>query len=359
VSRVVGLQGFIAFDAEDVAAAAAPVAANLEGRWNGRRVFEALKSKAGTGNVEYLNPGDIRPAGVDGQLRAYVLGPPRDEKKLRKDAPSAGAAREVYLASSNEAKAVASGARAVGARLPATSETMAAVAATDPPDPAPFAGPHQRDLDKAGKDVRHAPRNGVERRYFSRKHKKRRIDGDWLDAAESLALKMDSDTNNTSLVLAIELPNRQVMLFAGDAQVGNWLSWSDQTYPREAAVAGPPPILVDDLLSRVTLYKVGHHASHNATLRDRGLERMTDSRLTAMIPVVEAVAKQQGKGWRMPYPDLEDRLLVKTGGRVIRGDDENLGREKTAFRKAKHCSLAYQQAGGGGLWAEVTIPAVA
>jgi hypothetical protein len=38
----------------------------------------------------------------------------------------------------------------------------------------------------------------------------RRIDSDWLSAAEDLALNLDSDTNNTSLSLAFELGERGV-----------------------------------------------------------------------------------------------------------------------------------------------------
>ena len=56
----------------------------------------------------------------------------------------------------------------------------------------------------------------------------RRIDDNWLSVADNLALQLDSDTNNTSLALAIELsPGGKVLLFPGDAQVGNWLSWHD------------------------------------------------------------------------------------------------------------------------------------
>jgi uncharacterized protein YfiM (DUF2279 family) len=36
--------------------------------------------------------------------------------------------------------------------------------------------------------------------------------------------------DNTSLVLAIELADGDVLLFAADAQVGNWLSWQDLTW---------------------------------------------------------------------------------------------------------------------------------
>jgi hypothetical protein len=54
----------------------------------------------------------------------------------------------------------------------------------------------------------------------------RMLEHDWLDAAGRLALQLDSDTNNTSLVLAFELARSgRVLLFPGDAQVGSWLSW--------------------------------------------------------------------------------------------------------------------------------------
>jgi hypothetical protein len=33
-------------------------------------------------------------------------------------------------------------------------------------------------------------------------------------------------------------------------------------------------VKAEDLLERTVLYKVGHHASHNATLRQKGLELM-------------------------------------------------------------------------------------
>src|SRR5262249_13809470 len=98
----------------------------------------------------------------------------------------------------------------------------------------------------------------------------RRIDVDWLGgAASDLALAMQSATNNTSLVLAIEFTDGDVLLFAGDAQVGNWLSWQDRKWTvDERVVTGP------DLLARTVFYKVGHHGSHNSTLREKGLEMM-------------------------------------------------------------------------------------
>ena len=153
--------------------------------------------------------------------------------------------------------------------------------------------------------------------YNSEDHAWRRIDSDWLRAAETLALKLDEDTNNTSLVLAVELiESGRVLLLVADAQVGNWLSWTDPdltwTLPDNTSVT------VRDLLERTVLYKVGHHGSHNSTLRDRGLERMTSAELVAMIPTSERFADRQR--WNIPFPPLLKRLKEKTRGRVLRAD---------------------------------------
>jgi len=91
---------------------------------------------------------------------------------------------------------------------------------------------------------------------------------------------------------------------------------------------------VDNLLSRTIFYKVGHHGSHNATLKidpskpteayprgvPFGLELMP-SRLIAMIPVDrEAVEKPMPRPWHMPNPPMYRRLLEKSSGRVLRSD---------------------------------------
>jgi beta-lactamase superfamily II metal-dependent hydrolase len=90
----------------------------------------------------------------------------------------------------------------------------------------------------------------------------RRIDRDWLYSADQLALAMNVQTNNASLVLAFELgKSGKVLLFAADAQRGNWVSWSKKNWKD-----GCETITARDLLSRTVLYKVGHHGSHNATL---------------------------------------------------------------------------------------------
>jgi hypothetical protein len=172
----------------------------------------------------------------------------------------------------------------------------------------------------------------------------RKIDADWATAAEAVALALDKHTNNTSLALAFEMTaSGKVLLFPGDAQVGNWLSWHEREWrigkgPAEQVVKGPA------LLARTVFYKVAHHGSHNATLRDKGLELMTHPDLVAFIPVRVAEARKN-RWFEMPFVKLVGRLKEKTRGRVVLSDpdcpppsDEELTAlttvEKQAFRAA-------------------------
>ena len=105
-----------------------------------------------------------------------------------------------------------------------------------------------------------------------------------------------------------------MLLFPGDAQVGNWTSWSGREW-RVKDGADTRTVTTADLLARTVLYKVGHHGSHNATLRELGLELMTSRELTAMLPVDRTTAKKMD--WNMPFPTLFRRLQEKTAGRIL------------------------------------------
>ncbi|HXD30567.1 MAG TPA: MBL fold metallo-hydrolase [Pyrinomonadaceae bacterium] len=157
----------------------------------------------------------------------------------------------------------------------------------------------------------------------------RRINDDWLSMAGSLALKLDSYTNNTCLAFAIEFVSSQkVLLFPGDAQFSNWLSWQELTWqiPDEKGVK--QEVKAEHLLNRTVFYKVGHHGSHNATLKKHGLEMMISPELMAMIPVDRAkaeskVTKTNPKGWEMPEKNLFTRLQERTRGRVLLADEKD------------------------------------
>jgi hypothetical protein len=160
----------------------------------------------------------------------------------------------------------------------------------------------------------------------------RRIDHDWLGAAAEFALQLDAATNNTSLVLAIEvISSGQVLLFAADAQVGNWESWQTLEWNLNdgTRVTGP------DLLKRTVFYKVGHHGSHNGTLREKGLELMPHG-IVAFIPVDQKMATKKHWG-QMPLPGLIGALQDKARS-IVRLDEPLIGGPefsvaKKAFRK--------------------------
>jgi hypothetical protein len=258
--------------------------------------------------VVYLEPGQaVTTPGAAG-LTAYVLGPPRDERRLFKARPSAGDKKETYLDGD--------GLDLAGHLEQGLAGRLRALDGDGEPvidDERPFPQRYQLSTEEVRAAAPDDPRLGHLRSAYYEGEDWRRIDADWLGAAGALALKLDANTNNTSLVLAFETPAGKVLLFAADAQVGNWLSWYDQKYGPEDSKIG-----VEDLLARTVLYKVGHHGSHNATLKDQGLGLMTDPGLVALIPVVEADAKK--KRWRMPNSDVWTKLLEATGGRILRGD---------------------------------------
>lgn len=127
-------------------------------------------------------------------------------------------------------------------------------------------------------------------------------------------------TNNTSLVLAFELTGsnpHKVLLFVGDAQVGNWLSWPAGRW--DDTTAGNEKVTGADLLHRTVFYKVGHHGSRNATLNAKGLALMDPDNLVAMIPVDQQWANDV-MNWEHPALKLLGVLEQKTKNRLMRSD---------------------------------------
>jgi hypothetical protein len=107
------------------------------------------------------------------------------------------------------------------------------------------------------------------------------------------------------------------LLFPGDAQVGNWLSWHNLSWSMKDG-AETKAVSINDLFARTVFYKVGHHGSHNATLEDQGLELMSSDELAAMMPVSREMANKMD--WRMPFGTLYRRLQEKTKGRILDRD---------------------------------------
>ncbi len=256
--------------------------------------------------VRYLEPGQALPLPVGLGVTAYVLGPPRDLAALgvRDGANSYGIAESL-----SASFAITDGAIDTDDDAGAPFDETEGLVLSGLPADDPWAG-FFRDrytglatgLPKAERGDPDPPR---------RDQAWRRIDGDWLAAAATLALQLDDRTNNTSLVLALSL-DEEVLLFAADAQLGNWGSWGAVSFPD--GVTGP------DLLARTSFYKAGHHGSSNATLRTGGLEAMTRPGLQSFIPTDETMAKKVGWG-AIPAPGLVARLAEK--GSVTRSDQSD------------------------------------
>jgi len=255
-------------------------------------------------SIRYRTPGEA-PIELDGfNARIFVLGPPRDKAAIQRSAPRKGES-EVYAfgAYGDELDAIEA-ALLKGSTVPFDTRYSIPLEGT-------------KSLSFFQKTYWADRSTDTPRKREDHSQEWRRIDEDWLDAATSLGLKLDEDTNNTSLVLALELgpadSGGPVLLFAADAQVGNWLSWQKVAWDYKGRrVTGP------DLLRRTILYKVGHHASHNATLSKLGLELMETLEL-ALVPTDDEMAKKVGWG-TLPWPKLLTRLEEKTQGRVIRTD---------------------------------------
>lgn len=334
-------------------------------RLKGRDILKLLKRKS-KAPPAFLEPGTVlpTPTALPGapSLRAYVLGPPRNEKLLFKDSPTKSAPEtygaDLRLSDDLLRYAESSDAAAAGVITPfaphyCTLKAHALRQAIGDRDDEDEEGAAASAGDRAGQTpptldgdaawvaehyYGYTPpdpaRTKTRRdRALEAVRKRRRIDDDWLGAAGPLALKLDSDTNNTSLALAFDLPDGSAMVFAADAQVGNWLSWHSHSYRDETGRVHS----AEQILNRTRFYKVGHHGSHNATLNDLGLAMMKRDDLVAAIPTDEAFGKKQGRGgWQMPNPGVKAALMGSTRGRILRNDRRYDAAARAADPDLKH-----------------------
>jgi hypothetical protein len=289
-----------------------------------RAAFDKVKAR---GDVRICRPSDAPFKIPDANARIYVLGPPHDPKLVRKINPSTANPETYGLAMTGNGALPLGVVVALDNREDAENFTVPRQDAA-----APFHARVTIPLDIKGRpalfDEQSADGDDWRAidKFFQDNYSAgadwRRIDGEWLGSATELALALQSYTNNTSLVLALEFgePGQgDVLLFAADAQVGNWESWQAWTCQSDdVKVTGP------DLLKRTIFYKVGHHGSHNATLKGHGVEEM-DGLKAAIIPVDEVEAKKKRWG-SMPLPDIIAALEKKASGMILRTDQEPINR---------------------------------
>jgi hypothetical protein len=312
--------------------------------------FKLAKQLVAPDKLVCCEPGEVRSLPGTGAV-AYVLGPPRNDDRLLQLRPKKRAS-EVYEAANTTEEDEGPSFRDPGSRLRAMSDGRSPFNAFAVPQMPATAPDEMKTLEDAAKVERLREREALERSlpfaaslrvalpraeaaaaahpalasYFAPVNQWRRIDADWLSPSSEFALRADALTNNTSLVLAFELPakaegaERGVLLFTADAQVGNWLSWDEiQSWtPIDGAKGSQQEPRIDDLLKRTVFYKVGHHGSHNATLKAGGVERMRkDSKLTAFVPVSVPIAHGIKHWGQMPLTTLLDALAERAVGRVV------------------------------------------
>ncbi|HEU4869442.1 MAG TPA: hypothetical protein VFT08_01160 [Pyrinomonadaceae bacterium] len=93
-----------------------------------------------------------------------------------------------------------------------------------------------------------------------------RVNNSQPDMLVTASAKIENFLNNQSLVVLFEFDDKR-LLFAGDAQGGNWEYW---LYKTEAPLKDPTDAgeIIEaskELLQTIDFYKVGHHGSTNAT----------------------------------------------------------------------------------------------
>ncbi len=268
------------------------------------------------GPVVYLEPDDVREIPEFG-IKFYILGPSRKMTMLGGSGtdsqhPGTPMASEGLKLSQSSAF-LAAAAHNAGLELEAApgvglsqADLEAIYRLSLPFDPTRFL-----KLDEAGKSYQIPEKaeypdrqQAMYRDFFNEFYgdgdqdaphgpKWQRIDTDWLQMGEMLALQQVSTINNTSLVFALELTESgKVFLFVGDAEEESWQTWENKNAD------------VDQLLANTVVYKVGHHGSINATDPEILQKKMTHPDLVALIPV--DMKRADEKNWEFPAKPLYD-----------------------------------------------------
>jgi len=301
------------------------------------QVIAGLDKKDGP---QYLDPAQLhKPCTLPHvKARLYVLGPPRDMSRLSHMDPSKGESYPGSGAAKTKGTALTSAqAFLLGAHVGEGRELN-----DQEKELRNLCFPFDQKLRISSADAKKI--GFFQAHYYGSSHEAwRRVDDAWLGTSEGLAAALDSYVNNTSLALAIELPESgKVLVFAADAQMGNWRSWGDLSWEIDDDGNKPKTVKIQNLLERTVLYKVGHHGSENASLKEY-VDLMARPELVAMLPVDKADA--HANRWdKMPWPPLlrhlqgEDRpdspkrILVRMDEFPLQKPQEMISRDWRKFQ---------------------------
>jgi len=286
-----GLQGLseinLGVDGEDSGGDGKPLAGMTA-------IKEILKAQKTT--VRYLYPGTSQSIKALPGIRFHVLGPPTDRTYIYKDGKEGTDVYKKNFAMSESALA----ARAFD-NYPNSTTKLADL---------PF---QRKFISKGGSSVNEVNYNNPDESW-------RKVEDEWLLSAGSLAIRLNSHINNTSLALAVEnVDSEKVLLLPGDAEFGSWESWHLIPAWKNKSKDGKKH-LVEDLLNRTVFYKVGHHLSYNGTALEKGINMMKSDEFAAMATLDR---NRISKGWKstMPNKFLLAELTRKTGGKFFVMDE--------------------------------------
>lgn len=333
-----------------------------KGHWTNKDSMKLFRTLA-KDNVECLYPHrDIKTLPGTAAVRVYALGPPYDERKIHDLDPKKG---EGFPQNSMVgAGPLPSFAAAMdGGGAAATGQPFSPVYAASLDSISGELDEKSKLLDWFSKWCGRAgePDAATTSDEVASNAKFRRIDQDWLQSSEQLAITMGNDTNNSSLVLAFELgKGGKVLLFAGDAQRGNWVSWAEKPFKD-----GDKEVDVRELLGRTVLYKVGHHGSHNATLAGKPTDTYPNlswfgrgkygNEVTAMITAVRKWAMKPSVKWDHPLKAIKEALHEQCAGRVFQTDTDFEAMAMAEGSTARNWEVFKARASGNDLYFDLVI----
>ena len=143
------------------------------------------------------------------------------------------------------------------------------------------------------------------------------------DMLAAAASKIENFLNNQSLVVLFEFGGKK-LLFAGDAQAGNWEYWLfKMSEPiKDPTKAGDIVEESKELLQTIDFYKVGHHGSTNATpiqMVETATDRPAGSKgFVSMCSTEDDVYGNRDKSTEVPRTLLMDALAK--GSCLVRSD---------------------------------------
>ena len=150
--------------------------------------------------------------------------------------------------------------------------------------------------------------------FIPRKEIEMRVSSVQPDTLAAKAAMANNLINNQSLVVLFTY-NAKTLLFAGDAQWGNWAN-----FLFGGVASGELTSESKAVLGKLDFYKVGHHGSTNATPKDA---------LAAMRDGCVAMCSTEPKAYNeVPRGPLMDALEKKTKNQFVRSDQVGAGKEQ-------------------------------